>query len=61
MSTDHGPGTQGNIAYVRHMLGELRAVADSESYAMLCYLTEMAYMEAGDIQLGKQPSRVRGR
>ncbi|WP_099866169.1 hypothetical protein [Pararhizobium haloflavum] len=48
-----------NIAYVRHMLGELRAVAEAEGCAMLCYLIEMAYVEAGDIQLGRRPSRVR--
>lgn len=47
-----------NIAYVRQMLGELRTVAEGEGCEMLCYLIEMAYVEAGDIQLGKRPSEV---
>jgi hypothetical protein len=46
------------IGYIRHMLGELRAVADAQDCDMLCYLIEMAYMEARDIQLGRQPSEI---
>ena len=38
-----------NIHYVRQMLGELRSVAEGEKAEMLCYLIEMAFMEAGDI------------
>lgn len=47
--------TEQNIAYVRQMLGELRGVADSENAEMLCYLIEMAYLEAGDILAGSRP------
>jgi hypothetical protein len=43
-----------NIAYIRQMLGELRGVADNEGADMLCYLIEMAFVEAGDIQSGKR-------
>lgn len=42
-----------NIAYIRQMLGELRIAAKSEGADMLCYLIEMAYVEAGDIQAGR--------
>lgn len=42
------------IAYVRQMLGELRGVAASEGADMLCYLIEMAFVEAGDILTGKR-------
>lgn len=51
------PG-RSRIAYIRHMLGELRAVADAEGYQMLCYLLEMAYLEAGDIQLRNRRSKI---
>jgi hypothetical protein len=44
-----------NIAYIRQMLGELRQVAFGEGADMLCYLIEMAYVEAGDIQAGRRP------
>jgi hypothetical protein len=43
-----------NIAYIRQMLGELRAVAESERADMLCYLIEMAYLEAGDVHSGRR-------
>lgn len=43
-----------NIAYIRQMLGELRQVARNEGADMLCYLIEMAYVEAGDIQAGRR-------
>ncbi len=49
---------QDNIAYIRQMLGELRLVAKGESADMLCYLIEMAYMEAGDIQAGRRPAEL---
>jgi hypothetical protein len=45
-----------NIAFVRQMLGELRQVAEREGADLLCYLLEMAYVEAGDLQAGRQPS-----
>lgn len=43
-----------NIAFVRQMLGELRQVAENEGADLLCYLLEMAYVEAGDLQAGRQ-------
>ncbi|MBT9368271.1 hypothetical protein [Rhizobium sp. CSW-27] len=42
------------FAYIRQMLGELRVVADREGADMLCYLIEMAYVEAGDLQIGRR-------
>ncbi len=45
----------GNLAYVCQMLAELRQVASGEGADMLCYLIEMAYVEAGDIQSGRRP------
>ena len=48
----------GRIAYIRHMRGELRIVADEEGCQMLCYLLEMAYLEAGDIQLRSRRSKL---
>ena len=39
-----------HLAYIRNMLGELRRVAAvREGCDMLCYLIEMAYVEAGDV------------
>ncbi len=38
-----------NIAFVKQMLAELRQVAEKEQADMLCYLIEMAYVEAGDL------------
>ncbi|MCX8998897.1 hypothetical protein NOF55_17440 [Rhizobiaceae bacterium BDR2-2] len=55
--TDAEKGTKlsrENIAYIRQMLGELRQVARGEGADMLCYLIEMAYVEAGDIQTGRR-------
>lgn len=52
--------TREKIAYIRQMLGELRAVADAEGAEMLRYLIEMAYVEAGDIQAGQRPLSIRG-
>lgn len=39
-----------NIAYIQRMLAELLNVAQRERAHMLCYLIEMAYVEAGDLQ-----------
>ncbi len=51
----HDPArTRENIAYIRQMLGELRQVAQNEGADMLCYLIEMAYVEAGDVQSGRR-------
>ncbi|MEW7006897.1 hypothetical protein [Lentilitoribacter sp. EG35] len=44
-----------NLAYIHSMLGELRKVADAEGADMLCYLIEMAYIEAGDIKSKLRP------
>ena len=44
-----------NIAYIRQMLGELGTFARNENADMLCYLIEMAYLEAGDILEGSRP------
>ncbi|MBB3978099.1 hypothetical protein GGQ64_003313 [Rhizobium azooxidifex] len=52
--------TQENVAYIRQMLGELRAVANMEGAEMLRYLIEMAYVEAGDIQAGLRPLSIGG-
>lgn len=46
--------TRENLAYIRQMLAELRLVANREGADMLCYLIEMAYIEAGDIQTGRR-------
>ena len=51
--------TKENIAYIRQMLGELRLVAKGEGADLLCYLIEMAYVEAGDIQSGRSRLNVR--
>lgn len=50
---------QENVAYIRQMLGELRAVAHNEGADMLRYFIEMAYVEAGDIQSGLRPMSAR--
>ncbi|RWX78811.1 hypothetical protein EPK99_09505 [Neorhizobium lilium] len=49
---------QESISYIRQMLGELRQVALGEGADMLCYLIEMAYVEAGDVQAGLRPRSV---
>ncbi|MFN7101743.1 MAG: hypothetical protein ACK4N1_03895 [Pseudorhizobium sp.] len=46
------------IAYIRQMLGELHQVASRDGADMLCYLIEMAYVEAGDVQSGRRPRSV---
>lgn len=50
--------TEQNIAYIRQMLAELRGVAESENADMLCYLIEMAYLEAGDVLTGQRPLNI---
>ena len=51
--------TQERLAYIRQMLLELHAAAHREGAEMLCYLIEMAYIEAGDIQSGRRQLSVR--
>jgi hypothetical protein len=46
------------ITYMWQMLGELRNVAESEGADLLCYLIEMAYVEAGDILAGQQSRSI---
>lgn len=53
--------TKANIAYIRQMLGELRRVAHTEGADMLCYLIEMAFVEAGDLQQGRRDLSVQHR
>ena len=48
------PDMKENIVYIRQMLGELRQVALLERADMLCYLIEMAYVEADDLQAGRR-------
>ncbi len=50
--------TEQNIAYIRQMLAELRSVAEGEKADMLCYLIEMAYLEAGDVLAGQRPHKA---
>ncbi len=50
--------TSENLAYIRQMLAELRTVSEREGADMLCYLIEMAYIEAGDIQSGRRDLSV---
>lgn len=53
--------TRENIAYIRQMLGVLRMVAENEGAEMLCYLIEMAYVEAGDLQMGRRSLSIHHR
>ncbi len=57
-SQTRGEQTLENLAYIRQMLAELRIVAEREGADMLCYLIEMAYIEAGDIQNGRRKLSV---
>ncbi|OCW56721.1 hypothetical protein [Hoeflea olei] len=50
--------TEQNLTYIRQMLAELRAVAAGEEADMLCYLIEMAYIEAGDVLEGERPVNI---
>jgi hypothetical protein len=54
-----GSATSGKIDYIWQALGELRQMAESESADLLCYLIEMAYVEAGDLKAGRQAQSVR--
>lgn len=48
-----------NISFIRQMLGELRHVAEREGADMLCYLLEMAYVEAGELQAAAEGASIR--
>lgn len=54
-----GPTVE-NIRYVREMLVELRSVAESEGCDMLCYLLEMAYLEASEIHVERRTKSADG-
>jgi len=44
------------IMYIRQMLGQLRRMADREGAELLCYLIDMAYIEAGETQSKLTPA-----
>lgn len=45
------------LDYLQSMLGQLKAMADSEGCDMLAYLIEMAHIEARDIMRGDTTDR----
>lgn len=50
-------GSTDSLHYLQQILGELRAIAEADRYAMVAYLIEMAYIEVSDMIGGKRPSR----
>lgn len=38
------------VSYIKNMLRELRTVSESVNCGMLCYLIEMAYVEASETE-----------
>ncbi|WP_448427344.1 hypothetical protein [Martelella sp. FOR1707] len=42
--------TEEEIIYIRQILGQLRRLSNKDGAEMLCYLIDMAYIEAGDLQ-----------
>ncbi|WP_246710205.1 hypothetical protein [Martelella soudanensis] len=42
--------TEEEIIYIRQILGQLRRLSNKDGAEMLCYLIDMAYIEAGDVQ-----------
>jgi hypothetical protein len=61
MSGNNNAETQSrdSISYIRQMLGEMRIVAEKEGAMMLCYLIEMAFEEAGDLQQRRNGRSIR--
>ncbi|OLP43258.1 hypothetical protein [Rhizobium oryziradicis] len=61
MSGNNGSEMQSrdSIGYIRQMLGEMRIVAEKEGAHMLCYLIEMAFEEAGDLQRQRSGRSIR--
>lgn len=53
--------SSGNINYIKEMLSQLRAVAEDERCDMLCYLLEMAYMEASEMEAARRQLTIQGR
>ena len=60
MHSQPGKKRTDTLDYMQSMLGELRAMAQTERCDMLAYLIEMAYVEAGDILRGEKSSRIAG-
>ncbi|WP_174803560.1 hypothetical protein [Martelella limonii] len=46
----NGKLTEDEIIYIRQILGQLRRISDKDGAEMLCYLIDMAFIEAGDVQ-----------
>ncbi len=44
------------LDYLHSMLGQLRAMAETEGCDMLAYLIDMAQIEARDLMLGEPPA-----
>ncbi|MET3598644.1 hypothetical protein [Martelella mangrovi] len=42
--------TEEGVIYIKQILGQLRRLSDKEGAEMLCYLIDMAYLEAGELQ-----------
>ena len=42
--------TESEITYIRQILGQLRRLSNKEGAELLCYLIDMAYIEAGETQ-----------
>ena len=42
--------TEEEIIYIRQILGQLRRLSNKDGAEMLCYLIDMAYLEAGEVQ-----------
>tara|TARA_B100000614_G_scaffold96496_1_gene87188 strand:+ start:674 stop:877 length:204 start_codon:yes stop_codon:yes gene_type:complete len=42
--------TEEEVIYIRQILGQLRRLSNKDGAEMLCYLIDMAYIEAGDLQ-----------
>lgn len=47
-------GRDESLVYIVQMLGELHRLAEGRKYDMLCYLLEMAYIEANEIQVSSR-------
>lgn len=52
--------TEDEIIYIRQILGQLRRLSDKEGTEILCYLIDMAYLEAGEVQ-SQLITNVRGK
>tara|TARA_B100000378_G_scaffold94302_1_gene74494 strand:+ start:247 stop:450 length:204 start_codon:yes stop_codon:yes gene_type:complete len=50
--------TEEEIIYIRQILGQLRRLSNKDGAEMLCYLIDMAFIEAGDLQTQALASSV---